>query len=264
MPVKKIISNVPILGNQPMVKHVGEDSIFPSLFQNSLIEKNNSKPQIHITQYDYTFAIILFIGFIMFVWLYASNRKRLNQVIKAFYINRYANQLAREEVSLGNRVSVFLSSLFVLTLSMFILQVNQYFGFLETKNYLYSFVLVGMVILLMYFVKVIGIKFLGFVFQTSKEASDYIMAVFLFGNTMGLFLLPIIICLAFARQIPPIVFISCGLGIVASFFVVRLLRGFIIGFNSVRISKFYLFLYLCTLEILPFAILVKLFFLKIK
>jgi hypothetical protein len=77
-------------------------------------------------------------------------------------------------------------------------------------------------------------------------------------------MLPVVVGLAFVKQLPTHLFIYTGAGIFVSFLCIRLLRGAIIGFNSIRISKFYLFLYLCTLEILPFVIMVKLFMLKIK
>jgi len=67
-----------------------------------------------------------------------------------------------------------------------------------------------------------------------------------------------VMCLAFFRQVSPSVFIYAGYAIIGGFLAVRLIRGLAIGFNSSRVSKFYLFLYLCTLEILPFIVLVKL------
>jgi hypothetical protein len=108
------------------------------------------------------------------------------------------------------------------------------------------------------------IRFLGFVFQVQREASEYTTSIFLFGNVLGLFMMPVVILLAFAKDVNPLVFIYSGLVILTSFLCVRLIRGLIIGINSLRVSGFYLFLYLCTLEILPFVILVKLFLLKVK
>ena len=86
-----------------------------SLFQHHLLEVKNPKPVIHYTRYDYLVTSVLFLSYIMFVWLYISNRKRLNQIVMGLYAGRYANQLAREEVSVGNRVVIFLSALFVFT-----------------------------------------------------------------------------------------------------------------------------------------------------
>jgi hypothetical protein len=235
-----------------------------SMFGSTLLSPKAETPKVHLTHYDYTVALILFLSFVLFVWLYTTNRKRLNQVIRSFYLSRYSSQMGREEVSLGNRVSIFLSTLFVVTLTLFILQVNAFYGhrmFVESKT---TFLTIGGLIIAAYLVKIIVIRLTGFVFQAQKETGEYTVSVLLFGNTLGLFMMPVVICLAFARQISPLVFIYTGLSILATFLCARLVRGLIIGFNSSRVSGFYLFLYLCTLEILPFVILLKLFLLRIS
>jgi hypothetical protein len=235
-----------------------------SLFQNHLLVAKSSEPQLHITNYDYGVAGILFLSFVLYVWLFVTNRKRLNQVIKSFYINRYANQLAREEMALGNRVSIFLSVMFVFTLTIFFGEVIKYYGFITTSGSITFFLSIGLCIVIAYGIKLVCIKLLGFIFETPKVASDYILTLFLFANTCALFMLPVSVCVTFVKQVSPLVFIYTGFGILILFLVIRLIRGLIIGFNNPRASKFYLFLYLCTLEILPFVIMIKLFLLKIN
>lgn len=243
---------------------IPQDSTTTSLFKQSLLEPQKEKPEIHFTRQDYVVSLVLFFSYLLFVWIYATNRKRLNQVIKAFYINRFANQLAREEVSFGNRVSVFLSSLFVITITLFAFQVNNYYELLPFENDTIAFLSIAVALTGAYLVKMITVRFFGFVFKTQKEALEYTASIFLFGNTLGLFMMPVVVCLAFAKQINPLVFIYIGLVTIGTFLCARLVRGVIIGVNSVRVSRFYLFLYLCTLEILPFVILLKIFLLKIN
>ncbi len=235
-----------------------------SLFEGHLLNKSAEKPQLHFTDFDFGVAALLLVAFILFVWLYAANRKRLGQVIKAFYINRYANQLGRDELSLGNRVSIFLSVLFVITVSLFISQSANYYGFNKDGSELLFFIKTAMVVSLVYGLKMVIVRFFGYVFQNQKDAGEYAMMVFLFCNILGLFLLPIVVCMAFVRDLSPFIFIYSGLSLFVFLLFIRLLRGVVIGFNSIRVSKFYLFLYLCTLEILPFVIIVKLFMLNTK
>ncbi|MDQ3046296.1 MAG: DUF4271 domain-containing protein, partial [Bacteroidota bacterium] len=206
----------------------------PSIFGDHLLEVANPEPQIHLTDYDFLMAGILLFSFILFVWLYVSNRKRLNQIVKGFYLNRYANQLARDEVSFGNRVSVFLSILFVISTSLFIWQVNTYYGFTGSEKRFKDLIFIGFTILIIYTLKLAMIRLSGFIFQTQKAASDYVMTIFLFCNTLGLFMMPVVVCLAFVEQVSPHVFIYTGLGIVGVFLCTRLIRGLIIGINNIR------------------------------
>ncbi|MFY9308837.1 MAG: DUF4271 domain-containing protein [Bacteroidia bacterium] len=236
-----------------------------SLFQNHLLPIKNKEPQLHITNTDFWVAGILLLIYILFVWLYVSNRKKLNQVIQTFYINRSGGQLTRDDLALGNRVSVFLSVFFIVNTTLFIRHLLPYYGFdFFNSNVSLLGVATAILIIITYGIKFLVIRLLGYVFKVQKEMSEYAMLVFLFCNTLGLFLLPVVIGLSFIDQVPPSVFIKIGLGIIAAFIGVRTVRGLFLGLNSSRISKFYLFMYLCTLEILPFIILAKLFMLEVK
>lgn len=236
-----------------------DTSLTTSLFKGHQLQVQHEKPVLHFTGYDYVVASILFLSFTAFVWLYVSNAKRLDQLIKGFYSNRSNNQSSRDEYSVTNRVGILLSLLFLFTISLFIGQVVDHLGLKVqiSKVALYSVII--MVLIVMYLVKTALIRFLGFVFKTGKEAAEYSSSIFIFLNVLGLFMLPIVICLAFVKQINPNVFIYTGYFIILGFLCVRLIRGLVIGFNSNRVSKFYLFLYLCTLEIIPLVILIKLF-----
>ena len=262
--IKKQITEAPVQVDS-VIKVVSKPLVVPELtplFKNHLLEVKNSESKIHYTKYDFLVAGILFISFALFVRLYVKNRKRLSQVIKSFYLN--TSQFSREGLSLGNGVSVFLSVLSVFTLSIFIGQLINYYGFSITTGNFNYFVVTSLLIILGYSLKLISIKILGYIFQTPKPASEYIITIFLFVNTLGLFMFPIVVCLAFAKQINPLIFIYSGDVIILYFLLMRFIRGFIIGLNTLRASKFYLFMYLCTLEIFPIVIMVKIIMLEIK
>ena len=235
-----------------------------SLFKDHLLTQKTNEPTLHFTNYDYGLTAVLFIAFILFVWLYSSNSKRLNQVIKGFYLSRFVNQTGRNELSLGNRVSIFLTGLFIITFSLFITQTASYYGYNKASGQMIFFLRTAVFVFGAYGIKIIVVRIFGFVFENQKEANDYSMMIFLFCNMLGMFLLPVVVCLAFVKDLSPAIFVYTGMGIFALFLCVRLLKGLIIGINSVRVSKFYLFLYLCSLEILPFVIGIKLFILNSK
>ena len=244
---------------------IGVDSTaITSLFEGHLLSNKTDKPQLHFTNFDFGVASILLFAFILFVWLYSTNSKRLNQIVKAFYINRYSNQLGRDEITIGNRVSIFLSSLFIISFSLFIYHVANYYGFRRNDNDAIFFIQIIIAICTIYGIKIVIVRFFGFIFQDQKDSGEYSMMVFLFCNILGLFFLPIVVCMSFVKDVSPLIFIYSGYGVFVLLLLIRVLRGIIIGINSIRVSKFYLFLYLCTLEILPFVIMAKLFMQNIK
>lgn len=249
-----------------IAKDTLHDSIpLQPLFENHLLAVKNKEPQLHTTTYDYWIASVLMLMYIFFVWIYFANRKNLNQIINGFAVGRSGGQVSRDEFSIGNRVAVILSIFFVITLTTFVSKALPYFGFHQFDNSTTVLALsTASIIIVIYSIKFFSIQFFGHIFKAQAEANEYSLLVFLFCNVLGLFMFPLIICLVFLKQFSPGIFIYSGLSIILVFTAIRLLRAIILGASNFKISKFYLFLYLCTLEILPFIILIKLFILKIK
>jgi hypothetical protein len=253
------VAEIILVNNTSIPAPFNGDTLAPSIFGQHQLQPTHLKPIVHLTNYDYLVSLILFISFCAFVWLYITNAKRLQQLIKGFYINRSGNQASRDDYSAFNRTGFLLSLLFLLTIPLFAGQVAEYSGITPRMSRTSMYVTISGILISMYLVKYIVIRLSGFIFRVSKEAQDYTNAMFVFINLLGLFMLPVVICLEFVKQVNPVVFIYTGGFFMIGFLCIRLLRGIVIGLSSNRVSKFYLFLYLCTLEIVPFVILLKLF-----
>lgn len=241
---------------------VDSNSTTVSLFEQHLLPVQHTQPQLHPPQSDFWPAAILTGLYLMFIWIYVANRKKITQMISAFYLNRFNNLLSRDEFTIGNRVAVFLSLFFIVANTIFIVHLLSYLKVNFPFNTLVLSSLIGGGLLILYAGKMILINVFGYVFQVQKEASEYARLVFLYCNLLGLFMLPLSVCVVFMKQFSPAIFITAGVSMISIFILVRIIRGLFVGLNSTRISKLYLFVYLCTLEIMPFVILAKLFMLN--
>lgn len=245
------------------ITSVGDTALTHSLFSNHLLEVKNAHPLLHFTKYDYVIGFVLLLSYLLFIWLYVTNRKRLNQTITGLFVYHSSNLVNRNESTMNNRITFFLFLLFLLTSTSFIIQTELYYNLIDVPT-ASIYITLFLIICFFYSTKIIVTKWMGLLFQTQKEAEDYILNLFLFCNALGLFLLPIVIGLTFVKQFPVDLFIKTGFAIIALFICSRLIRGLLIGFKSVRISKFYLFLYLCILEVVPFVIIAKILITKIS
>ena len=232
------------------------------LFNNHLLEVQTNTSQIHYTNYSYVLTGIFLLLYVAFVWLYVTNRKKIGQVISGFYQPQFSNANKRNDFFIGNRVSVILSLFFIITSSVFISQLVTFYDFKINTVYNLT-VVIAFVICSIYIVKLMVVSVLGSVFQVQRKAQEYILLIFLFSNVLGLFLLPLVICLTY-MEVSPDVFIYIGLVVIMFFLIVRSIRGFYIGLTSPQISKLYLFMYLCAFEILPFVWMAKLFLIKVQ
>ena len=209
-------------------------------------------------------TFILFFCVLLLVILRVRHREQLNQIILGFFANNALNQLVREEFSLTDRASLLLSTLFLLVFSLFIYQLNFYFGWsVLGKEQFVVYVKLLVFLFMLYFLKIVLTKFLGAIFKTENEAFQYVLNILLFSEVMGLFLLPITICIAFVNKLFISFFIYGGIVLTAGLLLFRSFRGLTMNRSSNRISKTYLFLYLCVLEILPLIVLLRLFLNKV-
>lgn len=193
-------------------------------------------------------------------YLFSAFHTRFHSVVKAFFTMRFSNELAREEYSLTHPVSVFLSINFLLTCPLFILQLissNINFSFGSEINFL-SFLLIILCVFTVYFVKILSLKILGFIFNKPLVAGEYAFTIFLVNQILGIGLIPIIIFIAYGKQSFENGFIYMGIALMLIAFILRVGRGVLSALTSGEVTPFYLFLYLCTLEILPLLLGVKL------
>ncbi len=199
--------------------------------------------------------VILFVCFTMLVTLRVFDFKRLVLLVQGFARASSVSTLYREESALSSRVSLFLLVNFVLMASLFLWQAS---GFLFTDYAEPADVAwISGAIILTYLVKIIGIRFLGFLFEMKEAAQEYIYNIVLFNKTLGLILFPIALCLAYADQVPQSWLVWAGFVSWAIVLLYRIIRLSWIGLSIRKVSIFYIILYLCTLEILPFVVIVK-------
>lgn len=209
--------------------------------------------QIHQKNTNWHFGVISF-SILLLAFSKAFDSRRFNQFVKAILSTRFFKQVIREEKLFYNRTSIFLSTIHLLTLSLFIYNILVYFNSLVHKEtafiqYIYIlFVLIGV-----YFIKYSSSFILTYVFNISEKNSEYLFTISLFNNLLGVLLIPILIIMLYADidTISTITYI--GIPIITLVYIIRFFRIFQIGID-LNVSYIYIFLYLCTLEILPLVV----------
>ena len=195
-------------------------------------------------------VVLLTVSFLLIAILRASYWKYAKLLFMGVFAQRYANQYLRQENAFTERVSFITFLLMSINISLIILKLVPKTSVLET------FSLIGGVML--FFILKIGlILLLGSILRVKDIAKLGLFFSFLFDRALGFFLFPLLTALYFfAFNITPFVMI-----LVAIVFIVLLLLKLFwlwkIGTNAFGLSHFYIFLYLCTLEISPLLLLGK-------
>ena len=190
---------------------------------------------------DGIFLLFLLIC-ILFGWINVFHRRRFAQVINAFFITRYINQLIREENATLQRVFVMVSVIFILVLSIFGYQSLNYFNItIPGVNKVQLFMMCALGISIMYFVKLMSLFFVGHIMKAEKIVKEYFYNIFLINNFIGIILVPIVLSIAYLPWINKDILMQTGVGLYLLSFVYRILRGGILGWSNGGYSLVHVF-----------------------
>jgi len=130
---------------------------------------------------------------------------------------------------------------------------SYYLYFLINPLYLkleldYLFLVFALALAIIFLIKKMLEFFISFIFNTFLSFKAYLLDhLYILG--IGSIIQLILLVFYTYSQLKIILWMSIGVLII--FFIYRLIRSFIIGYQLTSFSKSYLFLYLCSLEILP-------------
>ena len=228
-----------------------------SIFSGHSLKTIHSTPILKISEPTYWQGIVLFVIFSIYVLIRVSEPRKIFKVFTSVFSLQESKQLFREEFKLTKRLSILLGIGFVLVVAFLIQFTNRYFGLiLHDYSHLQQYLFFVMVISLVYLVKFFANYILAFISSNNDLSKEYLFNVFVFAQTIGIVIFPFIICLQFTKY-PAEWFLYPSLIICAGFYGLRIFRGFIISSAEQNIGFFYIFLYLCALEILPMLVLIK-------
>lgn len=189
-------------------------------------------------------------------WNYAKNFKELFSAVVNI---RLLREILREEIVLTSRASQLLITLALISISMFF-----YLGFafldyklfgLEIDGFWY-FLLILCCLLGLYFVKIISVSLIKILFEGDFTLTEYEFNYGLLLKLVGVLLIPVSLMLAyFATESQPM-FLYLGILVICLSALWRWVRGVGNAVSS-NISIVYIILYLCTLEFLPVAVMLK-------
>lgn len=193
---------------------------------------------------------------VIFAWTRMIYGKYIHILMQSA-VNFFTARRAYEESNavLG-RVFFILNILFFINIGMFTTQCVNLYGIStgDVSGFM-QFVMFTAAFMAFYLAKTIVLKILNFIFDTTAFGA-YNFNIYLYNKVYGLLLLPLIAVIPFVPDSLSEKLMWIGLGLFVLFYVITLFRGLRICLKN-RVSIFYLFFYLCALEILPLLTIYK-------
>lgn len=231
-----------------------------SAFRNNELKTTAAQEnKIHLQNREYWIPGIVLFSLLIIVWARTSHYKRFSRIGKSFFNIREFYQVVREEYAITNSLSIAMGILFILTLSVFIFQLNEYYGiFIQTPTAFLFFLKIVFAVLLFSILKMLFVRLLGLLFYgKSEQVTDFVYNIFLMNNISGMALIPIVAFMAWFNYLPKPALIAISATVLITIYLYRTLRTFNLSASGGQVSKLYFFTYLCSLEFLPFVVIFK-------
>jgi hypothetical protein len=177
-------------------------------------------------------------------------------IFQSFYSKRSLHA-DKDEQRISIWAFIGLLLLFCSTFGLFLYMFASYRNVYYSVSGMRLFGALSILILSLSALKFIVLKLIGFLFDINTIVNEYITTLYLTYFNIAFVFLPLIVCFSLisASLIP--VLLATGLVLIVVIFVWIYLRSSVNIISNFRFHKFYLFIYLCALEICPVLILVK-------
>jgi hypothetical protein len=203
----------------------------------------------------FTFLTIV----LLYVIIKNVYNKTLGVIFQAYWNDRAINQFTRDDNFFKLRNTLLYFLLFAIVYGILIKYVLNNFGMALNPNDFEEFLVITGAAMGFYLVKFILMKFAGYLFSIQKLMSGYLSIISISNFIYAIFIIPFLILYYYI----PSDFKSLVYYFILILFcfntVYKYLRTSTFILNNFQFPKFYLFLYLCSLEIMPLLIIYKVF-----
>ncbi|WP_291855771.1 DUF4271 domain-containing protein [Marinilabilia sp.] len=200
-------------------------------------------------------SLVALTGFIRFKWY-----KYISDVFSAVLFKNVAGKLQSTNSGVQKVASFWLEFLFYANFALLFFESMRQSGhtFFQLSGWKLLVPLFGFLIVI-FTLKFIVYRFIGWVFGVQEATAEYLFQSSIMSKAFGLILLPLVVIFPFlepeARHWIP----RIGFSVFVILYVIQVGRGFVANLRG-GLSGYYIFLYLCALEILPLSILIKVLF----
>lgn len=228
----------------------------PSIFVISKARVHNLNQEVRpAREHDWLTGLFI-ICLILISWIRYYNFRRIKQLFRAVSGRHHVNQLVRDGNLVEERITpglavIYLSSLAVIIYQLFLGYFSAWLN--SPEPWLIFLIIIGS-IGFMWFLKLMAIRLTGLIFRTKQDTAELILTNMIFNGATGIVIFPFVVAGFYSGNL---LLIKVAGAILVMGMALRFFRSLMIGLSAQTFSVIYLFLYLCTLEILPLLILYR-------
>jgi hypothetical protein len=211
---------------------------------------------VDFSQTDYLFYLLVGM-FLLLGMVRTAFPKYFNDLFALFFQSTFKQKSIREQLSQTALPSLLLNILFFFSAGFFLYILTGYYQLHVAQTFEGNLGIWILVLILVYVSKLLLIRLLGWIFQLQEATQSYNFIVFMMNKVMGVALLPFLLLLCFGPANWRPVVITLSFFLIAAMLTYRYIIAYPAVRPTVRLNRFHFFIYLCTFEIIPFALIYK-------
>ncbi len=176
----------------------------------------------------------------------------------AFLNDNMMNQVYRERESVGPLPFLLLYAYFFINAGLFAYFLAKHYNTRLPGGHFLQWLYYTGGLIALFSLKHLLLRSIGFIFPVEKEVKLYNFQIVVFAIVIGLILTPVNILLAYGPEPLSNNLIYLSLVLLALIYIFRYLRSLLIANRFLLFHKFHFLLYICSVEIAPVMVLVKL------
>jgi hypothetical protein len=205
---------------------------------------------------DALFYVIFGLLF-LFAILRAVYKRYFSTLFTVFFNSSLRQSQLTDQLIQAKLPSLLYNFIFVLAGSLYIyLLIQLPFTAVNKLNWW----LMGSCVIAMigvYITKFLTLKFIGWATGYQQESNLYIFVVFLINKVTGIFILPVLVILAFSSPAIAAVMVVLSFVVVGLLFLLRYFRAYGLLQHRIKVSRFHFLLFVFSTEILPLLLIFK-------
>ena len=211
----------------------------------------NISPIFRFPSTEHWITALLFLCVLLFAWVKTAYPKKVSLLFREVFTTNVS-----DTESGINPSSIGLFVIFICASVLLAMQLMQQYRVDIYHSAGKEFLSLALFLSVIYVAKTLIILFLGFIFDQGERAWEYVTEMYVFAHFLGMVLLPAALLVTYANEVNSKTIVEAVFIVIALLFVYRTIKMFILMTNK-GLSMMYLFLYICALEILPFAVIAK-------
>ena len=239
-PVIFINDSTEILNTYTEISISDENTIQP---EGSFLKGNNSLLLMLLVS-------ILIVGFVRLNW-----KDYINNIFRSIFFQGSEKKILGYNVSYSYPAFA-LTFLFFFNGTLFIYEIYKLTDIIALNIDILLIPIVFVALFILFSVKNIIFRFIGYIFDILPQINSYIRSSTVLGQAFGIIILPVIGLIPFLTETIQLTFFKTGIGVFIVLYLIQIGRGVKIILKE-TLSIYYIFLYLCALEILPLLCLIN-------